>query len=34
MAMEPFVSLSIAPSTEFTWKSTYTYYTLPAGKTP
>jgi hypothetical protein len=34
MAMEPFVSLSIAPNTEFTWKSTYTYYTLPAGKTP
>jgi hypothetical protein len=34
MAMEPFVSLSIAPGAEFTWKSTYTYYTLPAGKKP
>ena len=30
MAMEPFVSVEIEPGKEFTWKSTYTYYTLPA----
>jgi hypothetical protein len=31
LAMEPFVSMSIEPGNEFTWKSTYNYYTLPAG---
>lgn len=31
MAMEPFVSVSIEPEQEFTWKSTYDYYTVPAG---
>jgi hypothetical protein len=31
LAMEPFVSLVIEPGDEFTWKSTYNYYTLPAG---
>jgi hypothetical protein len=30
MAIEPFVALSIQPGNEFTWKSTYRYYTLPA----
>lgn len=30
LAMEPFVSMSIEPGNEFTWKSTYNYYTLPA----
>ena len=31
LAMEPFVTMLIEPGNEFTWKSTYTYYTLPAG---
>jgi hypothetical protein len=31
LAMEPFVSMAIEPGNEFTWKSTYHYYTLPAG---
>jgi hypothetical protein len=31
IAMEPFVSITIEPGNEFTWKSTYGYYTLPAG---
>jgi hypothetical protein len=31
LAMEPFVSMSIEPGNEFNWKSTYNYYTLPAG---
>lgn len=31
MAMEPFVSVVVEPAQEFTWKSTYTYYTLPVG---
>jgi len=30
MAMEPFVSIDIEPAKEFSWKSTYDYYTLPA----
>ncbi len=30
LAMEPFVSVAIEPGNEFTWKSTYNYYTLPA----
>lgn len=29
LAMEPFVSLDIEPGSEFTWKTTYSYYTLP-----
>lgn len=28
ISMEPFVSLEIPPGKEFTWKSTYNYYTL------
>jgi hypothetical protein len=31
MAMEPFVSVAIEPGNEFSWKSTYSYYTLPIG---
>jgi len=31
IAMEPFVAVSIEPGNEFTWKSTYSYYTLPVG---
>ncbi len=31
LAMEPFVSVQIETGNEFTWKSTYNYYTLPAG---
>jgi len=31
LAMEPFVAMSIEPGNEFNWKSTYNYYTLPAG---
>lgn len=30
VAMEPFVSVAVEPGNEFTWKSTYNYYTLPA----
>jgi hypothetical protein len=30
VAMEPFVAIAIEPGAEFTWKSTYSYYTLPA----
>jgi hypothetical protein len=30
IAMEPFISIAIEPGSEFTWKSTYSYYTLPA----
>jgi hypothetical protein len=28
VAMEPFVSVQIEPGNEFTWKTTYDYYTL------
>jgi len=31
LAMEPFISMAIEPGEEFTWKSTYNYYTLPTG---
>jgi len=31
LAVEPFVSVAIEPGNEFTWKSTYNYYMLPAG---
>ncbi len=31
VAMEPFIAIAIEPGGEFTWKSTYSYYTLPAG---
>jgi hypothetical protein len=30
IAMEPFVAIAIDPGKEFTWKSSYRYYTLPA----
>jgi hypothetical protein len=30
LAMEPFVNVAIEPGNEFTWKSTYNYYALPA----
>ena len=30
MAIEPFVKVAIVPGREFTWKSAYRYYTLPA----
>ena len=30
VAMEPFVAVAVEPGKEFTWQSTYTYYTLPA----
>ena len=29
ISMEPFVAVSIEPGREFTWKSTYRYYTVP-----
>jgi len=29
VAMEPFIAIDIEPGREFTWKSTYTFYTLP-----
>jgi hypothetical protein len=31
VAMEPFVAIAIEPGAEFSWMSTYSYYTLPAG---
>ena len=30
IAMEPFIAIDIAPGAEFTWKSTYEYFTLPS----
>jgi hypothetical protein len=30
VAMEPFVAIAIEPGAEFSWKSTYSYYTPPA----
>jgi hypothetical protein len=30
MAVEPFVAVAVEPGREFTWKTTYRYYTLPA----
>jgi hypothetical protein len=32
VAMEPFVAIAIEPGAEFSWKSTYSYYTLPEGR--
>jgi hypothetical protein len=32
VAMEPFVAIAIDPGEQFTWKATYTYYTLPGAK--
>jgi len=29
MAIEPFVAVAVEPGSEFTWKTTYRYYTLP-----
>ena len=29
LAMEPFISMTIEPGKEFTWKMTYQYYTVP-----
>ena len=31
IAVEPFVAIAIEPGNEFTWKSTYNYYTLAEG---
>jgi hypothetical protein len=31
IAMEPFIAIEVQPGREFTWTSTYDYYTLPAG---
>jgi hypothetical protein len=31
ISMEPFVAIAIEPGKEFTWNSTYNYFTLPAG---
>jgi len=31
ISVEPFISVKIEPGSEFTWKITYNYYTLPAG---
>jgi hypothetical protein len=30
LAVEPFIEIVVAPGAEFTWKTTYDYYTLPA----
>jgi hypothetical protein len=32
LAIEPYVSIDVAPGAEFTWKNTIEYYTLPAAK--
>jgi hypothetical protein len=29
LAMEPFIAISIEPGQEFSWKTTYQYFTLP-----
>jgi hypothetical protein len=31
LSMEPFIGMSIEPGKEFTWKLTYSFYTLPGG---
>ena len=31
MAIEPFIAVAVEPGAEFTWKSAYRYFTLPAG---
>jgi hypothetical protein len=30
LAVEPFIAMTIDPGSEFTWKTSYEYYTLPA----
>jgi hypothetical protein len=30
LSMEPFITMTIGPGSEFTWKTSYEYYTLPA----
>lgn len=32
VSLEPFIRVEVAPGEEFTWKYTYEYFTLPAGK--
>jgi hypothetical protein len=32
VAVEPYVAIAIEPGAEFSWKSTYRYYTLPEGR--
>jgi hypothetical protein len=34
LAMEPFIAMTIAPGSEFTWKTYYAYYTLPLTASP
>lgn len=31
LSIEPFIDMKIAPGTEFTWRITYEYYTIPKG---
>lgn len=31
LAMEPFIAVDVKPGSEFSWTSTYDYYSLPAG---
>jgi hypothetical protein len=32
VSMEPFIALAIEPGSEFTWTSSYRYYTLPPAR--
>jgi len=32
LAVEPYIAIEVQPGSEFTWKNTYEYYTLPAQK--
>jgi hypothetical protein len=32
LSLEPFIAMAIEPGQEFTWKYTYTYYSLPSSK--
>jgi hypothetical protein len=34
LAMEPFITMTINPGSEFTWKTSYDYYTLSSPQTP
>jgi hypothetical protein len=34
LAMEPFIAMKIDPGSEFTWKTSYEYYTLSSPRTP
>jgi hypothetical protein len=32
LAIEPYIAIHIEPGSEFTWKNTIEYYTIPPGR--